>query len=83
MIISLGRPTNMTFQKKPPQTLVRLSEVEPFVSMHNEVMITVKRSEVACVTVVLTYGTIFPRMYVRTANSLDQMTLRENSLSVC
>ena len=39
MIISLGRPTNMTFQKKPPQTLVRLSEVEPFVSMHTEVMI--------------------------------------------
>ena len=26
-IISLGRPTNMTFQKKPPQTLVRLSEL--------------------------------------------------------
>ena len=83
----------MTFQKKPLQTLVRLSESSHLFLctlklryakvLLNHVFITVKRSEVACVTVVLTYGTIFPRMYVRTANSLNQMTLREHSLSVC
>ena len=83
----------MTFQKKPLQTLVRLSKSSHLFLctlklryakvLLNHVFITVKRSEVACVTVVLTYGTIFPRMYVRTANSLNQMTLREHSLSVC
>ena len=79
--------------KKPPQTLVRLSKSSHLFLctlklwytkvLLNHASITVKRSEVACVTVLLTYGTIFPRMYVRRANSLDQMTLRENSLSVC
>ena len=67
-IISLGRPTNMTFQKKPLQALVRLSKSSHLFLctlklwyakvLLNHALITVKRSEVACVTVVLLWNNL-------------------------